>query len=521
MRIRFCILIHALVCSIFLSQNASSDIIQPDHNTQLSIDTIIIDGSLSIDDTWYKTIFPFKQGDIFDSALYQNALRIITDSLYSRGHFFAEIQNFISVNSSNNAITIYYMIYEGPVLLTGDIEIAGLEQVKTIVVKRELFLETGQILTPLKIRLSIRQLYRTGLFSFVIIQPLDTIQRYTELDTVKMPVLIQVEETNMVNLQVGGGYSSIEGVLGNLVFSHKNLFRLGHTISLTGELSSVSAEGSLAYTYPHVLSTRLSADFRGYVERFSWDTYKEVLSGTTLGISGLAKVYNSWRAWTSYKHQHFISKPQSHSQLNLSNSNTILFGSSIQRDTRDTYFSPGNAILTMITGELAVPFTKRSNQFYRIQTDFRIYRSFFDNNLIAGSALFLGYVNAYGSGKTIPPSELFRSGFGMVRPIRGYDENEISPLVNNDVTGGKLALTLNAVNLIFPIYKILKGEVFIDAGRIWAAPSSFSFHDFKWSTGAGLILTTQFFPARIDYGIRLDRNGRFDGNIYFALGYPF
>ncbi|MDO5576670.1 MAG: BamA/TamA family outer membrane protein [Fibrobacter sp.] len=519
MKLHFCILILAFVYGISISQNTCSNTSQPDH-THLSIDSIIIEGNTAANDTWYKKILPFKEGDTFDSALYKSTQRIITDSLYSRGHLFAEIQYFTSVNSTNNTVSIYYLVYEGPVLLTGNIEIVGLDQVKAIVVERELFLKTNQILTPQKIQLSIRQLYRTGLFSFVIIEPLDTFHRYTELDTVKMPILIQVEETNMVNLQIGGGYSSIEGLLGNLVFSHKNLFRLGHAVSLTGKISSVSAGGSLAYTYPHVFSTGLSADFRGYIERFSWDTYKEVLSGTTLGIGGSAKVYNSWRTWTSFKHQHFISKPESHSQLNLSNSNTILLGSSIQRDTRNTYFSPGNAILAMLTGELA-GFTVWSNQFYRIQSDFRIYRSFFDNSLIAGSALFLGYVNEYGSGKTIPPSELFRSGFGMVRPVRGYDENEISPLLDNDITGGKLALTFNAVNLIFPIYEILKGEAFIDAGKIWTTPSSFSFRDFKWSVGAGLILATQSFPARIDYGIKLDRNRRFDGNIYFALGYPF
>jgi outer membrane protein assembly factor BamA len=63
--------------------------------------------------------------------------------------------------------------------------------------------------------------------------------------------------------------------------------------------------------------------------------------------------------------------------------------------------------------------------------------------------------------------------------------------------------------------------VFIDAGKIWTSPGSFSLPDLRWSAGIGLFLGIPSFPLRIDYGIKLDRNGRFDGNIYFALGYPF
>lgn len=515
--------ILTLACAGSILQNSNSITAQSSQllvdDTQPLIDSIFIEGNTKFDTSWYKRILPFKEGNRFDSALYSNSSEIIRDSLYSKGYFFAEVQNFTRINEQNS-FNIYYFVYEGPVVLAGDIEIFGLELVKPVVVKRELLFNQGQKLTPSEILLSIRQIYNTGLFSYVTIEPIDTVLIYTELDSVEAPILIQVEEANMINLQIGGGYSSIEGLFGNLVFAHQNLFRLGHTASLSAQVSFVSTGAYLSYTYPWFLSAPVSANIRGYINRYDWDTYKEVISGATFGIGGIARIYNSYRIWTSYKNQHFITEPESNSLINTSITNTLLFGSSLRRDTRYSLLFPGNAIAATLTGELAGPWMSWSNQFFRIQTDLRSYRTFFNGNLITGSALYLGFINSYGPTEGVSPSELFRAGFGLVRPVRGYDEDEISPSTG-EITGGRFALILNVANIIFPVYRVLNGEVFIDAGKIWTSPGSFSLYDLRWSAGIGLFLRIPSFPLRIDYGIKLDRNGRFDGNIYFALGYPF
>ena len=52
----------------------------------------------------------------------------------------------------------------------------------------------------------------------------------------------------------------------------------------------------------------------------------------------------------------------------------------------------------------------------------------------------------------------------------------------------------------FPVFRIVKGVLFADAGNTFAERAVFSFSDLEVGVGFGLRITTPLAPVRIDLG---------------------
>jgi len=58
--------------------------------------------------------------------------------------------------------------------------------------------------------------------------------------------------------------------------------------------------------------------------------------------------------------------------------------------------------------------------------------------------------------------------------------------------------------LRFPIWSILRGGLFWDAGNVWATTREFSLADLKHSIGAGVRVVLPFGALRFDYAVPLN-----------------
>ncbi len=66
------------------------------------------------------------------------------------------------------------------------------------------------------------------------------------------------------------------------------------------------------------------------------------------------------------------------------------------------------------------------------------------------------------------------------------------------------------------------GSIFVDAGNVWASPSTVRFGDIRWGAGLGLNYLTPAGPLRAEYGWKLDRQeGEPGGRFFISFGVPF
>ncbi len=191
-------------------------------------------------------------------------------------------------------------------------------------------------------------------------------------------------------------------------------------------------------------------------------------------------------------------------------------------------------------------FGVRYSQFVRFIGDYRHYIHF-DRE---GTALVLrglvGMAIPYGNSNDIP----YEKGFyaGGANDMRGWKFRTLGPGAFQGIGGyeriGDIQLETN-VEYRFPIYHVVKGALFVDAGNIWNyhATETYPAGQFQWNSfinqmaldgGFGIRLDFSYFIFRVDAALPLHDPSRMVGDrwrfsglqwknvvVNFGIGYPF
>lgn len=469
-----------------------------------------------------EKIISIKKDFPLDSESIAASRKAILDTLVSSGFWYADVEYNSLVDSNKYSADINFFINQGPIIRAGEIRYDGLSKVKKIVIERELSFFTDNIFTADITRQAIRKLYDTGLFSSVSILPYDTLTVAPKADTLTLPILVAVRESEMIVLSGGLGYDSYEKLYVSALVGYKNLFRTGHRVSTQGKLSSALKGAYLSYFYPWILNRQINGNLTAYIERQNQQTYSGLFNGGSFGLNGGFGWNNYYNARVRLEHTQSIHEKQDSLLLDsLSHKSTLAFGGSLRKDTRAKIADPGTALYASVFTEIAGPFIPRTNQFYKYEIDLRSYLTYKESSLSISSALYSGYVNGYGKDNHIvPQQELFRPGFGTVRPVRGYKENQISPVdTEGNALGGKYSLIINLIEVRIMFYKWLTVAAFIDAGRVFENFTDFAFNDLRWSAGPGVMINTPLGLIRVDYGVQLHSSP--EGRFLFSFGLPF
>ncbi|MFP4013510.1 MAG: outer membrane protein assembly factor [Chitinispirillaceae bacterium] len=485
---------------------------------QTIVDSVAFTSNEIFSDSALLRFTLLKRNEPLDSLLYARSGGVIEDSLASRGHLLAEVEERIRFTDQRDTARVVYTIREGPLVLIGNVGIEGAGVVREEVVQRELMLENGSVLTSGRIARSVGRLYSTGLFDFVRIEPVDTASVPSELDTVVVPVRVQVQTADFFSLTTGGGYSSEDGLYATAEVSYDNLFGLGHRASASGRLSYDLVSAQLIYSYPWFLRMPLFADYLLYIERRDEAEFSGLFRGGLFSLSGRFNPLTRYRVWFRVENTVWIEGDTSVAEFpERLRGNSALVGVGVTRDTRDNVVSPGNGFFGIVEAELAGPGIPWSDKFVRTRADARGYYSPFDDRLTLLSSIFAGYVREYGGGGAgVPSRELFRVGDG-VRLVRGYPNEAVM----DGGRGGRLALVFTPLEVMFLIYEPLSGALFVDGGFIWSALESFDTRDVRWSVGAGFRLGLPIGLVRFDYGVRLDGDLDLGGRFHLGVGTAF
>ncbi len=193
-------------------------------------------------------------------------------------------------------------------------------------------------------------------------------------------------------------------------------------------------------------------------------------------------------------------------------------------------------------------FGLKYSQYFR--TDLSISRKIMigEKTALAGR-LYGGYALAYGNSTAIPFDRLFYSGGS--NSMRGWAPRTLGPgsikYIKSDYPTqlGDVKLEAN-IELRFPIWGMIHGATFLDAGNVWfmnSNPEEYSndavfyakdfYKQLGLNTGFGLRLDISFAVLRLDLGLQLhnpnrDINDRWISNLKwdnmalnFGVGYPF
>ena len=449
--------------------------------------------------------------------------------------------------------------------------VEGLRKTGRRVVTRELTVHGGDILSRKKLTDSQQRIYDTGLYSDVVFErgDIDSTSHRTDLH-------LTVRERKMAWVDAGLGYGTLDQLRLTSQWGQRNIGREGIRFVLTGRMGVIvnrpirkwslgnrRVDGS--FSEPWIFGTRTQASVGGYAEQIvRTQTAQRIFLDRPLRAYGAALAFRKdlsliTHGTLSFEHRHVISDSASlplASGVESKSYSTRRVGLSVERDTRVDPFDPkaGSDLIgnTVVAGGV-IRGSARFIKFGGTATTYRPIR----RRLTLALRLQSGYVNPFGTfaGRrdTLHELELIpledRFVTGGASSVRGYFENEIgNRIVGADSTGAAIhqnrggeVLLLGSVEARFPLFWILSGAVFMDAGNVWERPQDITvrrlftvtgpgagYSDMRYSAGAGVRFSTPVGPVRFDYGWKLRRAKPEEndlsstrGTFHFSLGQAF
>jgi outer membrane protein insertion porin family len=197
---------------------------------------------LSIDEKKYIVI---KKGQKFSQNAIEESVEKISSYLNQNGFAFAFVDYEIVKN--NAEVDIVFNIKEGQRIYINKISISGNVSTKQQVILRELLINEGDLYNSKNIQLSKDRLIMLGYFKNVEFKE----NLLPKSDLIDIEILVEEQFSGSANFSLG--YSSFEGLIGNVQASINNLLGRGYSGSIALSRSGIQESVNLSFFDPYFI----------------------------------------------------------------------------------------------------------------------------------------------------------------------------------------------------------------------------------------------------------------------------
>ena len=473
-----------------------------------------------------------EEGGIFSRDKLSLDVAAIRTLYFDRGYIFARVTDTTSLDPKTGKVGIKIDVDEGDLAYIERVQIEGNTRTRDIVIRRELKMYPGDRFDGEKLRKSKERLQSLGYFEDVAFDIEDT------ETSDRKDLLVQVKEAKTGTFSFGGGFSTVDKVVGFVEVSQRNFDLLnwpnftggGQDLSLRAETGTSRTNFRLSFTEPWMFDRPISGGFdlwRSVRDREEDTGYAYDEERTGGGLRLGKRFSDIYSGRVNYKFEqvdisNFAANVSAAVLAESGKNDVSQLGFSFTRDTLDNGISPTKGIVTDVGVDIAGGPLGGDKDFIRGTFDNSIYIPMKWNSVIQ-IRLRGGLVNEYDDSSTVPIFERFFAGGG--RSIRGYEERDVGPLdpVTLDPIGGE-AMMIGNIEYTFPVIDFIKLAAFFDIGNVWADVDDFASGDYKAGTGVGLRVKTPIGPINLDYGYPLDdvpTEVDKEGKFYFSVSRGF
>jgi outer membrane protein assembly complex protein YaeT len=409
---------------------------------------------------------------------------------------------------------LVYKVDEGTRRWVGDIQVEGNLLTRKDVVERELTFKQGDPLSHDELLKSQRALYRLGVFQTV------EISEAQGIDANHPDIRIRVSEADNLVQSIGVGYDSQEGIRGIYEITDTNLIGRGRSLSLVLRGSAIDSRAQILYKDPFLFNRRLDSLVTLYWMHEERESFTEDSVGTTLQVS--KKLSKVDRTFYRYNIKDVDVSDLQVSPVEAGVESLRLSGPSFSftHDTRDDFFNPRKGTFDSVDFGVYPAFLGSSVQFIKIYALGTWFRKV-DGDSVWGQAMRVGFQIPFSTTDQIPISERFFAGGDTT--VRGFGRDEVGPKdpATDAPLGGETLFVLNE-ELRYPIWRALRGAVFLDSGNVTSKVSEFFPMHLRWAAGLGVRIDTPIGPFRLEYGWKLNREpGEPPGEFNLSIGQAF
>ena len=509
-------------------------------------------------------MIPLRAEQVFSREQFHQGLSEIQETYEERGYVEAQVMSpdryRLVRDREARRVDVEVQVTEGEPLYVERVEIYGNQATYDRVIRREIPLQSGDLLDGRKLRNAQRRLRNLGFFRRVEVDVEPGLEENTRV------IRVRVEERPTGQLQFGGGYSSSTGFMGQFEVRKDNFSLYDYDQAFTGRGQS--------------LSTNLQMGTRQDNYRISWDDpwINDTLDDPgapipdypiSFGVSGFNQVrrrdegYDQTRQGGSLRLGREFGEARANqvdmeytfrrvevTDLDASDSDDIPtdiwdenegedfrreIGSlelGIQRDWRDDRLFPSEGYYVRGSVQTAAGNVFGGNSdYYRPRFDVRQYIPFWGQTFWALRANY-ETIDSWKEEEDNPIPAFERLYLGGFRTVRGYGFRDIRVYEYDEDgeheggRGGNAAFFTNLELRAELIEQTMQAFTFFDAGQVYDEAWSLNNDDLRRSVGFGFRIHSPIGPMILNWGQRLDETykgaddtGEWDLNFNIGTGF--
>lgn len=489
-----------------------------DEGEQYRVGAVAIDSRLpGLDGQSLDGEIRAQVGDVYNAEDVERTLTGVTNQVARQGHPFAQVRPTGQRDRATHTVALGFVVEDGPRVYVERINVRGNTRTRDYVIRRELDITEGDAYNRVLTDRAERRLNGLGFFKKVRFsnEPGSAADRVI--------INIDVEDQPTGSFSVAGGYSTQDGIIGEVSVSESNFLGRGQYVRVAGTAGQYARGVDFSFTEPYFLGYRLAAGFDAfykYSDQTRYSRYETTVYGGQLRVGlpiteefGVTLRYSLYN--TELKVPNTIKRPyndcsnpipgytsvytatdnlvggvprpdliglakypqcaldgEASIALKGSQGNTLtsLAGLTLAYSTLDNLALPRNGLYAELKPDIAG--LGGDSKFFRVTGDARYYKELYED-VVGFVRLQGGHISALTDEK-LRITDQFFLGPSLVR---GFAPNGIGPRdvgiadSRSNAIGGTTYVG-GTVEVQFPIPGIprdlgLKGAVFADAGTLF------------------------------------------------------
>jgi len=219
-------------------------------------------------------LFQMRPGDPFSTEKLRNGLKNLTKVYSNFGYIDYASEPDIEIQPNSNKINLTLTVDEGKQFFVRRIEFTGNTTTRDKVIRREILIDEGDVYNANLWDASILRLNQLGYFEALKENESYTLNRNPGTNTVD--ITLKVKERGKNSISLNGGVSGIAGTFVGLNYSTNNFLGFGDTLSIGGQVGTLTDNVNIGFTHPYIWDTPLQAGISLYLRRFDYNQGRQV-----------------------------------------------------------------------------------------------------------------------------------------------------------------------------------------------------------------------------------------------------
>lgn len=474
----------------------------------VSVDSRIAD----VDSATLQSAVRLRAGEVYNGDLVEKSVEAIQREVARKGYAFAAVRPRGDRDPATHTINLSFVVEEGPRVYVERITIRGNTRTRDYVIRREFELGEGDAYNRVLVDRAERRLNSLGFFKRVRIvnEPGSAPDRVV--------IIVDVEDQPTGSFGISGGYSTQDGIIGEVSISESNFLGRGQFVRASATLGQRVRGVDLSFTEPYFLGYRMAAGIDLFWRENTNSTYAlydtSNVGGTLRVGIPLTDQFSMGLRYSIYQTEITIpnDKDRPYNDCTVfipgvtpliptQNSNcmtngeaslavkqasgswlTSAVGTTFSFSTLDNARQPTSGIFAEIRADVAG--LGGDAQWVRGVGDLRYYYPIYENVTLMARVQG-GHISAFGGGD-LRIVDNFNLGPSLVRGFAsgGIGPRDISAGVANNQTASLGGTTYfgGSLELQFPIFGLpreigLRGAIFADAGTLFNYKSGTIFNN--------------------------------------------